>query len=83
MAAVSAAGGADAAGSEAAQALRLRATVALAATAAARHAHLRGLVDEVGETDWEWEWECEDGADMLTLQNLVVHPLASARSRFG
>jgi hypothetical protein len=79
LAAALAAGGADAAGSEAAQALKLRATVALAATAAARHAHLRGLDDEVGET----ESECEDGADMLTLQNLVVRPLASVRSRFG
>jgi hypothetical protein len=59
--------------------------VALAATAAARHAHLRGLDDEVEETDVDGDvdGESEDGADMLTLQTWVCAPWPLCRAGSG
>jgi hypothetical protein len=56
--------------------------VALAATAAARHTHLRGLDNEVEETD-EADDDGVDRTDMLALQTWMFTTRSSVMGRFG
>jgi hypothetical protein len=59
--------------------------VALAATAAARHTHLRGLGDEVEETvaDDDDDDDGVDRTDMLALQTWMFTTRSSVSGRFG
>ncbi len=56
--------------------------MALAATAAARHTHLRGLDNEVEKTDDE-EDDGVDRTDMLALQTWMFTTRSSVVGRFG